>query len=120
MLVHYDDLSADLEGEMRHLAELLGITVAETKWPEFIDAAGFEQMKARADQLAPDPADVLKDRTRFFRRGSSGAGLELLSSAREGRLPRPHRAVGPTGSPGVAPPRGSTRRLISGDAFAQI
>lgn len=80
VLVHYDDLCADLEGEMRRLAGRLGIDVAEARWPELFDAAGFEQMRARADRLAPDAAGVLKDRARFFRRGSSGAGRELLSS----------------------------------------
>jgi hypothetical protein len=80
VLVHYDELCADLEGEMRRLAGRLGIDVADARWPELVRAAGFEQMRARADSLAPDTAGVLKDRTRFFRRGSSGAGRELLSS----------------------------------------
>jgi aryl sulfotransferase len=80
VLVHYDDLSADLEGEMRRLAVLLGINVEDRTWAQLVRAARFEQMRARADQLAPDPVGVLKDRAGFFRRGSSGAGRELLSS----------------------------------------
>jgi len=79
VLVHYDDLSADLEGEMRRLAALLGIKVEDRTWPQLVQAARFEQMRARADQLVPDPAGVLKDRAGFFRRGSSGAGRELVS-----------------------------------------
>ena len=79
LLLHYGDLCADLEGEMRRVAGRLGIDVAEARWPELVGAARFEQMRARADQLAPDTAGVLKDRARFFRRGSSGAGGELLS-----------------------------------------
>jgi hypothetical protein len=78
VLVHYDDLSKDLEGEMRRLAARLGIEVPDTKWPELVHAAGFDQMRARAEQLAPDAMGTLKDRARFFRRGSSGAGRELL------------------------------------------
>ena len=35
-------------------------------------------MRAHADLLAPDPVGVMKSRARFFRRGSSGAGPELL------------------------------------------
>jgi len=85
VLVHYDDLCADLEGEMRRLAGLLGITVADAKWPDLVHAARFEQMRARADKLAPGPAGVLKDRGRFFRRGSSGAARELLSGDELGR-----------------------------------
>jgi aryl sulfotransferase len=81
VLVHYDDLASDLEGEMRRLAAHLGIAVAETKWPDLVRAAGFSAMRAGAATTAPDPADILKDRSRFFRRGSSGAGREALTSA---------------------------------------
>jgi hypothetical protein len=70
---------------MRRLAARLGIEVAERRWPELVDAAGFDRMRARADRLAPDAAGVLKDPTRFFRRGSSGAARELLSGAEMAR-----------------------------------
>jgi hypothetical protein len=36
-------------------------------------------MRAKAAHTAPDPADILKDRLAFFRRGSSGAAREVLS-----------------------------------------
>lgn len=42
-------------------------------------------MRARADRLVPDPSGVMKDSAAFFRRGSSGAGRELLS---DGELAR--------------------------------
>jgi aryl sulfotransferase len=80
VLVHYDALSADLESEMRRLAELLGIAVPERTWPALVAAATFERMRASADRLAPDPPGVLKDKAAFFRRGKSGSGRELLSS----------------------------------------
>jgi hypothetical protein len=80
VLVHYDDLTHDLEGEMRRLAAHLDIAVPDPQWPELVHAAGFEQMRKRADQLAPDAMGTLKDRKQFFRRGSSGAGRELLSA----------------------------------------
>jgi hypothetical protein len=79
VLVHYDDLCADLEGEMRRLASLLDITVPEPLWPDLVRAATFEHMKARADTVVPDPSGVLKDGAAFFRRGTSGAGRELLT-----------------------------------------
>lgn len=79
VLVHYDDLSADLEGQMRRLAHRLGITVPDHLWPVLAAAAGFPAMRERAQQLAPGPAGVLKDSSAFFRRGRSGAGHELLT-----------------------------------------
>lgn len=80
VLVHYEDLIADLSGEMHCLAACLGIDIAETAWPDLVHAARFDQMQARANELAPDPAGILHDRTQFFRRGSSGAGRELLTT----------------------------------------
>jgi hypothetical protein len=81
LLVHYADLSADLGASMRRIAARLRIDVPETVWPNLVDAAGFARMQERADDLAPDPAGILKDRSAFFRRGGSGAGRELLSDA---------------------------------------
>lgn len=80
VLLHYADLARDLEGEMRHLAHRLGIAIPDHRWPILVDAASFSQMRAHADQLVPDPVGVIKDRNAFFRRGSSGAGRELLTA----------------------------------------
>lgn len=80
-IVHYRDLLADLEGEMRRLSAPLGLEVPERSWPELVSAAQFDRMRARARLLAPDQQGVLKDTTAFFRRGRSGAGRELLSDA---------------------------------------
>jgi hypothetical protein len=90
VLVHYDDLRADLEGEMRRLADRFGIAVAEPEWPALVEAATFERMRRRADEVAPDPAGILKDRAAFFRAGVSGSGEALLS---RGQLDRYHARV---------------------------
>jgi hypothetical protein len=44
-----------------------------------VAAASFEQMRAKANELAPDTTGVLLDSNAFFRRGTSGAGRELLT-----------------------------------------
>ena len=79
VLVHYDDLSADLEGEMRRLAARLGITVRDEIWPSLVAAATFERMRASADRLVPGPPGVIKDSSAFFRQGTSGSGREQLT-----------------------------------------
>jgi aryl sulfotransferase len=79
VLVHYDDLSADLGAEMRRLAGRLDIEIAEKDWPLLVEAATFEEMRSRPDDLVPDPSGVLKDHAMFFRRGTSGAGREILT-----------------------------------------
>ena len=78
LLVHYDDLSADLEGQMRRLAGQLGIAVAEHTWPALVRAATFENMKGNADTLIPAHG-IFKSNAAFFRQGTSGAGREILS-----------------------------------------
>ena len=79
VLVHYDDLASDLDGEMRRVAARLGIDVPDLLWPGLVEAATFEHMQSQAGALAPDPADILIDRGRFFRRGKSGSGREVLT-----------------------------------------
>jgi hypothetical protein len=78
VLVHYDDLQADLEGEMRRLAATLGLDVRHGRWPQLVDAATFPRMKERADIITPNTLGVLKDNQAFFRGGRSGAGREVL------------------------------------------
>ena len=80
LLVHYDDLSADLEAEMRRLAANLEIRVPEDAWPELVNAASFREMRSRARRLVPDPHGILKDSVAFFRYGRSGAGPQQLGA----------------------------------------
>jgi hypothetical protein len=78
LLVHYDNLSADLEGQMRRLAGQLGIAVPERAWPALVRAATFENMRGSADTLVPT-AGIFKSNAAFFRRGTPGAAREILS-----------------------------------------
>ncbi|HUO11373.1 MAG TPA: sulfotransferase domain-containing protein [Caulobacteraceae bacterium] len=50
---HYRDLSRDLEGEMRRLAQALAITVDDDAWPGLAATASFKSMRAAADDNAP-------------------------------------------------------------------
>jgi aryl sulfotransferase len=78
VLIHYDDLAADLGGQMRHLADRLGITVPEQAWPGLVQAATFTHMQANAEHVV-GVNRILKTSTAFFRRGTSGAGHEILT-----------------------------------------
>jgi hypothetical protein len=79
VLLHYDDLQADLEGQMRGLADRLGIEVPEARWPTLVEAAGFAEMRRRADVVAPDTeAHLWKSNAGFFNRGISGRWRDIL------------------------------------------
>ncbi len=78
LLVHYGDLLADLPGQMHRLAARFGMTVPEEDWPTLVQAATFEGMRSNADNLVPTTG-IFKNNAAFFRRGTSGAGHEILS-----------------------------------------
>lgn len=80
LLLHYAQLSADLDGQMHLIADRLGIFVPPDRWPDLVQAATFDRMRERSSQLIPGTTGVLKDPAAFFRRGSSGAGREVLSN----------------------------------------
>lgn len=96
VLVHFDDLLADLPGRMEWLAARLGIEVPADRWPDLVAAARFDAMRQRAALLAPDRLGVLKDPDHFFRAGTSGAGRDVLAPA---ELARYEQRVS-----GLAPP----------------
>ena len=79
VLLHYADLSADLDREMRQLAHRLGIPVPDSAWPGLVEAATFASMRAAAEKIT-GPGQILNSATAFFRRGVSGAGSELLTA----------------------------------------
>ncbi len=81
VLVHYDDLSADLPGEMGRLAARLDVDVGADEVRELAGHATFAAMRERATALVPDRLGVLREPSRFFRRGTSGAGQDLLTPA---------------------------------------
>jgi hypothetical protein len=79
LLVHYEDLVEDLDGQMRRLAAQLNLTIPSRQWPELVHAATFDSMRERSDELVPNSDNILKDNRVFFRRGRSGAGFESLT-----------------------------------------
>ena len=81
VLVRYEDLVADLNGQMRLIGGRLGIGIPERVWPSLFEAATFRRMRAHAPRLVPDANGILKDAQAFFRRGSPGAAAEVLGAA---------------------------------------
>jgi hypothetical protein len=80
ILTHYADLSADLETQMRMIADRLGITVPADRWPALAEAATLPRMRANADATAPDERiGLLTDRGKFFHAGTSGQWRTVLT-----------------------------------------
>lgn len=94
VLVRYEDLLADLDGEMRRLADRLGIAVDDERWPALVGAAGFERMRARADEVVPEVTSAIWfDNRRFFNAGTSGQWRRFLDDAGVARYRERVRAL---------------------------
>jgi aryl sulfotransferase len=78
VLVHYDDLLANLPGEMARLVDELGFALDPDQVHSLAGEATFAAMKARSRELIPDRRGVIKDADQFFRHGRSGAGVTAL------------------------------------------
>jgi aryl sulfotransferase len=72
LLVHYNDLKADLAGEMRRIADFLDIPVAPDIWPGLVEAAGFEAMRRDGTALMGSVATMFRGGgSRFFHKGTN-------------------------------------------------
>lgn len=80
LLVHYADLSSDLEAEMRRIASFLAIEIDEAVWPSLVRAAGFEAMRAAGDELMPQTRTMFAEGSkRFFNKGVNGRWRAALT-----------------------------------------
>jgi aryl sulfotransferase len=81
-LLHYDDLLTNLPGQMRQLADMLSITLGDERIEQLATAASFDNVRDRADQLAPGvDANIWISNQAFFHSGTSGQWHGLLDSA---------------------------------------
>jgi aryl sulfotransferase len=80
LLVHYADLLADLDGEMRRVAAFLDIAVDDALWPSLVRAAGFGAMREDGDALMPMTKTMFAEGSRrFFNKGTNGRWQGLLT-----------------------------------------
>jgi aryl sulfotransferase len=80
LLVHYNDLKRDLEGEMRRIAAFLGIETPVALWPQLVEAASFEAMKRDGPILLGGLGAMFEGGSdRFLFKGSNGRWKDELS-----------------------------------------
>jgi aryl sulfotransferase len=81
-LVHFSALKADLEGEMRRIAEFLDVELAADVWPRAVEHCTFEYMKANAERYAPlGGAPWQGGAETFINKGVNGRWRDVLSPA---------------------------------------
>lgn len=79
-LIHYADLLADTEGEMRRIADYLEIDVPKDRWPSIVEAVSFKNMKEKGDVYAPAGGSMWKGGAKtFLHKGTNERWREVLS-----------------------------------------
>ncbi|KAH7025007.1 P-loop containing nucleoside triphosphate hydrolase protein [Microdochium trichocladiopsis] len=84
LLVHFNDMMKDLDGEMRRIAEFLGEgkMVGGDKWDEAVEHCTFRWMKEHAEQVSPPQAAVVWEggAQTFVNKGTNGRWADVLSA----------------------------------------
>jgi aryl sulfotransferase len=83
LLVHYNDLQADLDGEMRRVAAFLKIDIPAALWPEVVERCTFERMREDADKVGNFQRLFEGGAEAFFFQGTNGRWRGVLT---EGEL----------------------------------
>jgi aryl sulfotransferase len=79
-MVHYADLLADLEAQMRRVAAFTELEVAEDAWLHLVAAARFDAMKQDAIRNAEHIGLIFEGgASRFFYKGTNGRWRDVLS-----------------------------------------
>lgn len=82
LFVHFNDLLADLDGQMRRVAHHLGIGIDEAIWPTLVDNATFKTMKVNAENVvAGGGGFLIGGAQRFLHKGTNGRWRGVLTKA---------------------------------------
>lgn len=84
LLVHFNNLKADMPGEIRRIARFLDIEVNDTTWPAILEHCSIEYMRssAAAAESGPLMAQIFQDGAHtFFNKGTNGRWKDVLSAA---------------------------------------
>ena len=80
LFVHYGDLKADPEAEMRRIAAFCGFDIDDDAWPALVATVGLDAMRTEARGI-DDPMSMAwaGGADQFFFRGTNGRWRDVLS-----------------------------------------
>ncbi len=79
LLVHYNDLKADLNHEMRRIAAFLDISVSAALWPDVVARCTCESMRADAGKVGDFDRTFDGGAKSFLFKGTNGRWREVLT-----------------------------------------
>ncbi|WP_293680202.1 sulfotransferase domain-containing protein [uncultured Phenylobacterium sp.] len=86
-LIHFANLKADMEGEIRKIADFLEIDVPAAKWPRIVEHCTFDWMKANGEKIVPlGGAGWNGGADTFLHKGTNGRWKDVISAAESARF----------------------------------
>lgn len=80
LLVHFNNLKADMEGEIRRIASFLDIEIDESSWPAIVEHCSFDYMKEHADSLSENFQAFFDGGLKnFIYKGTNGRWRDVLN-----------------------------------------
>lgn len=80
MLLHFNELKADMPGTIRRIAAFLDISIAEDKWEMILEHSSFEYMKAHGTRAVPLGGAFWEGGSAtFIYKGTNGRWRDALS-----------------------------------------
>ncbi len=80
LMVHFNDLKRDLAGEMRRIADHLGISIPESSWPAVVARCTFEAMREN-ESMVGDMSIAFEGGTKgFLFKGTNGRWRDALTA----------------------------------------
>jgi aryl sulfotransferase len=82
LLVHFNDLKADLSGEIQRIAEFLDVEVSEAVLSGITEHCTFEYMKSHATEMSPVQSDIAFENgaETFIHKGSNERWKDVLTA----------------------------------------
>jgi aryl sulfotransferase len=80
LLVHFNDLKADLDGEMRRIAAFIGAAIDPRQWPDQVARCTFEAMKRRAGEIGAFERNFVGGGESFLHKGTNGRWRDVLTT----------------------------------------
>jgi aryl sulfotransferase len=81
LFVHYNDMKTGLEGEMRRVAEFLGLTLTAEQWPAVVERCTFEGMRKADKAIGDFSAGFEGGIEGFLFKGTNGRWRDVLDAA---------------------------------------
>jgi aryl sulfotransferase len=79
LLVHFNNLKADMEGEIRRVAGFLGVEIDSAKWPAIVEHCTFDYMREQASKAEMLRVMFKDGGDTFFHKGTNGRWQDVLS-----------------------------------------